>query len=84
MIVRNGTVWVGMIALMEVTWSDNSYKLEILHDLGVRSDNTKTMIKDPNAAFRMLFVRGGFMSNESRDNIGLKILTNELRILKDK
>jgi len=27
MIVRNGTVWVGMIALMEVSWTDNSYKL---------------------------------------------------------
>jgi len=25
--VKNGTVWVGMIALMEVAWSDNVFKL---------------------------------------------------------
>ncbi len=28
MIIRNGTVWVGMIALMEVVWADGCYKLE--------------------------------------------------------
>jgi len=27
-----------------------------------------------NSAYRMLFVKGSFMNNESKDNVGLKIL----------
>jgi hypothetical protein len=34
MLVRNGTVWVGMIALMELTWADNVFKLEKVYSLG--------------------------------------------------
>ena len=34
MLVRNGTVWVGMIALIEVVWADNVFKLEKVHNLG--------------------------------------------------
>jgi hypothetical protein len=34
MLIRNGTIWVGMIALMEVSWADNVYKLEAVLDLG--------------------------------------------------
>lgn len=36
MTIKTGTIWVGMIALMEVTWVDNCYRLEALLDLGPR------------------------------------------------
>lgn len=35
-------------------------------------------------AYRMLFVKGSFMKNDSIDNIGLKVLLNELRTLKER
>ena len=74
--VKRGTVWVGMIALMEVVWEDNCYKLEAVYDLGTKYDNNKTFIAEPNAAYRMLFVKGALMNNQSKDNIGLKVIMN--------
>lgn len=84
MMVRNGTVWVGMIALMEVIWVDGCYRLENVQDLGVKPSITRPLLREPNNAYRMLFVKGALMNNESRDNIGLKIIINELRQLKDR
>lgn len=84
MLVRTGTVWVGMIALMEVAWTDNCYKLEAVYDLGTHYKNSNSMVKEPNSAYRMLFVKGSLMKNDSKDNIGLKIIINELKHLKDK
>lgn len=63
MLVRNGTVWVGMIALMEVIWADNCYKLEIVYDLGTSYNNNNVTIREPNSAYRMLFVKGALMNN---------------------
>ena len=34
-----------------------------------------------NSAYRMLFVKGSFMNHESKDNVGLKILFEEIRQL---
>ena len=34
MMVKFGTVWVGMIALMQVSFSDNMYKLKNVMNLG--------------------------------------------------
>lgn len=73
--VRNGTVWVGMIALMEVTWVDNSFKLEAVHDLSTKQQ-AQLSIRQPLSAYRLLFVKGAFITNNSTDNIGLKIITN--------
>lgn len=84
MMIRSGTVWVGMIALMEVSWSDNCYKLDVVYDLGSRLDTAKTTINEANFAYRMLFVKGALMRNESKDNIGLKVIMDELMCLKDK
>ena len=66
MFIRNGTIWVGMFALMEVVWSDGVYKLECVYDLGPRIDKEKTLVNEPLSAYRMLFVKGGFMSNEDK------------------
>ena len=84
MIVRNGTVWVGMIALMELTWTDNLYRLEAVYDLATPLPQTQTLIKEPLTAYRLLFVKGSFMKHDSKDNIGLKVLINELKIMKEK
>jgi hypothetical protein len=43
MMIKSGTVWVGMIALMEVSWSDNCYKLEAVYDLGNRVSASKSI-----------------------------------------
>ena len=34
MVVRFGAVWVGMIALMEVSFTDGTFKLDKVLDLG--------------------------------------------------
>jgi len=82
--VKNGTVWVGMIALMEVAWSDNVFKLDKVFSLGEKPLKHPTTVRHPAMAYRMLFVKGSFIKNESMDNIGLKILLSELRTLKER
>ena len=84
MVVRFGTVWVGMIALMEVTYTDNVYKLEMVLNLGEKLDLPNLSFQDPKAAYRLLFVKGAFLNSDSMDNIGLKVLTSELKKLREK
>lgn len=81
--IKNGTVWVGMIACMEVRWTDGCYKLDVVIDLGAKIENSLSRLKEPTAAYRMLFLKGGFSNNNSKENIGLKLLTNELKIMKN-
>jgi len=40
------------------------------------------MIREPTMAYRILFLKGSLYKNDSKDNIGLKILINELASLK--
>mgnify|MGYP006897438572 CR=1 FL=1 len=85
MVVKYGLVWVGMIALMEVTFSDGVYKLEKIFDLGEREEMARTEFKEqPKMAYRMLFVKGSFLKNTSLDSIGLSILICELKHLREK
>jgi hypothetical protein len=66
MIVKYGIVWVGMIALMDVVFSDGAYKLEKIIDLGTKADLGQVDIKSsPKMAYRMLFVKGSFLNNNS-------------------
>ena len=41
-------------------------------------------LQDPMSAFRVLFVKGSLLSNTSLDNIGLKVLVNQLKFLREK
>lgn len=85
MVVRYGLVWVGMIALMEVSFSDGIYKLEKVLDLGEKEEMTHIEFKEqPKMAYRMLFVKGSFLNNQSLDSIGLKVLICELKTLREK
>lgn len=34
--VKNGTIWIGMIACMDLSWVDGCYKLELVHDLSLK------------------------------------------------
>lgn len=82
--IRLGTVYVGMIALMEVSWIDGCYKFEMLHDLSQKLENLseKCLLREPTQAYRMLFLKGSFSKNDSKENIGLKILITELKSLR--
>jgi len=37
--VKNGTIWVGMIACMDLVWADGCYKMEQVLDLSLKFDN---------------------------------------------
>ena len=74
--IKNGTIWVGMIALMEVAWTDGMFKLEKVFDLGSTKERVPAVLREPLSAYRMLFLKGALMKNNSNDNIGLKVLTN--------
>jgi|LakMenEpi03Aug12_release.lakeMendotaPanAssembly.Ray.scaffolds.fasta_scaffold712543_1 hypothetical protein len=84
--VKIGTVWVGMIACMDVTWVDGGYRLENINDLGAKFDNLgqKAFLREPTQAYRVLFVKGSFSRNDSREAVGMKIVMNEIRHLREK
>lgn len=84
--VKMGTVWVGMIACMDVTWVDGGYRLENINDLGAKFDNLgqKTFLREPTQAYRVLFVKGSFSKNDSKETIGIKIIINEIKHLREK
>lgn len=64
--VKNGTVWIGMIACMEVSWADGSYRLERLNDLSFSETNQRSVLKEPAQSYRILFVKGSFSPNDSK------------------
>lgn len=68
MIVRNGTVWVGMITCMDVSWADGCYKLEGIFDLGEKLDNInqRTILREPLSAYRIIFLKGSFSALDSK------------------
>jgi hypothetical protein len=76
--VKNGTVWVGLIACMDVSWVDGCYRLDAVNDLSFKFENSaqKCLLREPNHAYRILFLKGSFSRNDSKENIGIKILTN--------
>ena len=78
MMVRLGTVYVGMIALMDVKWVDGCYKLDQLHDLcvPVENPNKAVSMRDPTQAYRILFLKGPFCAHDSKEHVGIKILAN--------
>ena len=78
MMVRLGTVYVGMIALMDVKWVDGCYKLDQLHDLcvPVENPNKAVSMRDPAQAYRILFLKGPFCAHDSKEHVGIKILAN--------
>lgn len=83
--VKLGTVYVGMIALMEVTWIDGCYKLEQVLDLSERLENLsqKCLLREPTQAYRMLFLKGPFSKNDSKENLGLRIVIDQLKYLRE-
>lgn len=84
--VRLGTVYVGMIACISVKWLDGCYKLEQIFDLSKQMENPsqKALLKDPSHAYRILFLKGPFSRNDVREHIGVKILVNEVRVLRER
>ena len=66
--MKRGVVWVGMTACIEARWEDNTYKLETVFDLGskLQDHGQPTQVREPNAAYRMLFVKGAFSKNDSK------------------
>lgn len=66
--VKLGTVYVGMIACIEVSWVDGCYKLEQVLDLSHKIDNLsqKVVLKEPNQAYGILFLKGSFSRKDSK------------------
>jgi hypothetical protein len=58
--VRTGIVWVGMIACVEVGWTEGTYRLDVIFDLGQKITAQKAVVREPTLAYRMLFLKGGF------------------------
>lgn len=82
MTVKNGTVWVGMIACMDLSWVDGSYRLENVNDLTSKTESGQCLLREPVQAYRMLFLKGAFSRNDSRESLGIKLLASELARLK--
>lgn len=84
--VRKGTIYVGMIACMEVTWADGCYRLQQVLDITRKVDNLsqKCLLREPTQAYRILFVKGSFSLKDSKEPVGVKVLTNEVRLLRER
>ena len=82
MAVKNGTVWVGMIACMDLSWADGCYRLEAVNDLTAKMEVGQCLLREPIQAYRMLFLKGAFSRNDSKESLGIKLLASELASLK--
>ena len=78
MAVKNGTVWVGMIACMDLSWADGCYRLEAVNDLTAKMEVGQCLLREPIQAYRMLFLKGAFSRNDSKESLGIKLLASEL------
>ena len=75
--VKLGMVWVGLLAVMNMRWADGMYRFEgVVNVCDSPSLNQQPVIRQPPSAYRMLVIKGGFRRNDSRENIGVKLLTN--------
>lgn len=74
--VRNGTVWVGMIACMDLAWVDGCYRLENVNDLTVKMESGQYLLREPLQAYRILFLKGAFSRNDSKESMGIKLLAS--------
>jgi hypothetical protein len=63
--VKNGfgIVWIGMIICAEIGWSEATYRLDFILDLGLRANTQKAILREPNTVYRMLFLKGPFYKN---------------------
>lgn len=82
MAVKNGTVWIGMIACMELSWVDGCYRLENVNDLTAKIEGGQCLLREPVQAYRMLFLKGAFSRNDSRESLGIKLMASELAKLR--
>lgn len=82
MAVKNGTVWIGMIACMDLSWVDGCYRLEVVNDLTTKMESGQCLLREPTQAYRILFLKGAFSRNDSKESMGIKLLASELASLK--
>lgn len=82
--IRNAVVWVGMITCFDMSWTDGQYRLDALYDLGVKIPSAPTQLRSPHSVYRILFLKAALWRPDTKENIGLKLLTNELRQLRER
>ena len=79
-VVRQGIAYVGLICAIEAVYENQMYRLEKIIDLSPVQNNRpiEGIVKQPSTVFRALFTKGPFWKNDSKENIGIQLIVNEL------
>jgi hypothetical protein len=84
--VRQGIAYVGLICAIEAVYENQMYRLEKIIDLSSAPNNRtfEGKVNQPPMVFRALFTKGPFWKNDSKENIGIQLIVNELEMLRYK
>lgn len=74
-----------MICAIEAVYENQMYRLEKIIDLNPKNHSfPQSTLNHPFMAYRVLFTKGPFWKNESKENIGIQLIVNELEMLRYK
>lgn len=79
--VKEGFLWIGMIAAIEARWVDGQYQLSRVIDLSQPLPSAGRVSNDLEA-YRVLFVKGPFRTRFKGEDEGILVITNEIKRLR--